>query len=66
MLEFSGWTTFLLVAIILNPSIRILREYQCRVVFMLGRFWKVKGTRTHYHHSDHPTNGMRRPAHSSF
>jgi regulator of protease activity HflC (stomatin/prohibitin superfamily) len=25
------------------PSFRVLREYQRAVVFMLGRFWKVKG-----------------------
>ncbi len=33
---------FVLVAII-AAAIRILREYERGVVFMLGRFWKVKG-----------------------
>ena len=43
MLEFGGWTIFLLVVMILASSLRILREYHRGVVFMLGRFWKVKG-----------------------
>src|ERR1044072_7168843 len=30
-------------AIVLISSFRILREYERGVVFMLGRFWKVKG-----------------------
>ena len=33
----------LIVAICSSPSFRILREYERGVVFMLGRFWKVKG-----------------------
>ncbi|MGQ0664815.1 MAG: slipin family protein [Pseudomonadota bacterium] len=33
----------LLVAAIVFYSLRILREYERAVVFMLGRFWKVKG-----------------------
>ncbi len=43
MLELGGWTSFLLVIILLASSFRILREYHRGVVFMLGRFWKVKG-----------------------
>src|SRR5919205_1362850 len=31
------------IAIVLASSIRVLREYERAVVFMLGRFWKVKG-----------------------
>jgi regulator of protease activity HflC (stomatin/prohibitin superfamily) len=31
------------VLAVLGASIRILREYERGVVFMLGRFWKVKG-----------------------
>jgi regulator of protease activity HflC (stomatin/prohibitin superfamily) len=31
------------VAVVLFNSIKILREYERGVVFMLGRFWKVKG-----------------------
>ena len=43
MFEF-GWITLVLVIIVLLvASIRILREYERGVVFMLGRFWKVKG-----------------------
>jgi regulator of protease activity HflC (stomatin/prohibitin superfamily) len=33
----------ILVAILVIASFRILREYQRGVVFMLGRFWRVKG-----------------------
>ena len=33
----------LLVLFFLSSSIRILREYQRGVVFLLGRFWRVKG-----------------------
>ena len=32
----------LLIALVLY-ALRILREYERAVVFMLGRFWKVKG-----------------------
>jgi regulator of protease activity HflC (stomatin/prohibitin superfamily) len=38
---FSGIALVLLV--LLASSFRILREYERGVVFMLGRFWKVKG-----------------------
>ena len=34
---------FVVIALILFSSFRILREYERGVVFMLGRFWKVKG-----------------------
>jgi regulator of protease activity HflC (stomatin/prohibitin superfamily) len=39
------FTTFVVVAVLmlLFSSFRILREYERGVVFMLGRFWKVKG-----------------------
>src|SRR5574338_951460 len=33
----------LLIAILVLASFRILREYERGVVFMLGRFWRVKG-----------------------
>ncbi|TMH06483.1 MAG: slipin family protein [Betaproteobacteria bacterium] len=33
----------LIVFLLLVGSFRVLREYQRAVVFMLGRFWKVKG-----------------------
>lgn len=32
-----------LVVVLVATSLRIFREYQRGVVFMLGRFWKVKG-----------------------
>ncbi|KAG0167843.1 hypothetical protein DFQ30_005597 [Apophysomyces sp. BC1015] len=40
-----GFTGFivLIVATIVVASIRIFREYERGVVFMLGRFWRVKG-----------------------
>ena len=39
---FSG-VLFALVVLLLFSAIRIFREYERGVVFMLGRFWKVKG-----------------------
>jgi len=39
-----GWLTVaLLVLLLLASSVRILREYERGVVFMLGRFWRTKG-----------------------
>jgi regulator of protease activity HflC (stomatin/prohibitin superfamily) len=43
MFEFGGLTIVLAIIVLLVASIRILREYERGVVFMLGRFWKVKG-----------------------
>jgi len=43
MFEFGGLTIALLIVALLASSLRILREYERGVVFMLGRFWKVKG-----------------------
>jgi regulator of protease activity HflC (stomatin/prohibitin superfamily) len=43
MFEFGGMTIVLLVVALVAASLRILREYERGVVFMLGRFWKVKG-----------------------
>jgi len=43
MFEFGGLTIVLLIVALLASSIRILREYERGIVFMLGRFWKVKG-----------------------
>jgi regulator of protease activity HflC (stomatin/prohibitin superfamily) len=37
-----GFFVIILVALILS-TFRILREYERGVIFMLGRFWKVKG-----------------------
>src|SRR6185436_6089685 len=39
-----GLGTFvLLIMLLMVLSFRVLREYERAVVFMLGRFWKVKG-----------------------
>src|SRR5215510_391843 len=40
---FSGALPLLIIVVIAAYSIRILREYERGVVFLLGRFWKVKG-----------------------
>ncbi|MDY6943001.1 MAG: slipin family protein [Pseudomonadota bacterium] len=42
----TGYTLLFLlglVLVLLFSSVRILREYERGVIFMLGRFWKVKG-----------------------
>jgi regulator of protease activity HflC (stomatin/prohibitin superfamily) len=41
-LGFGGIFILLLIMLVFT-SVRILREYERAVVFMLGRFWKVKG-----------------------
>jgi regulator of protease activity HflC (stomatin/prohibitin superfamily) len=39
-----GWASIALpILILLAASIRILREYERGVVFLVGRFWRVKG-----------------------
>ena len=44
MLNFpSGLALIIIMAMILSSAIKILREYERGVIFMLGRFWKVKG-----------------------
>jgi regulator of protease activity HflC (stomatin/prohibitin superfamily) len=43
MFEFSGIAIVFVIIALLVASVRILREYERGVVFMLGRFWKVKG-----------------------
>jgi regulator of protease activity HflC (stomatin/prohibitin superfamily) len=40
---FSGVLPLLIAVAVLAYSLRILREYERGVVFLLGRFWKVKG-----------------------
>ena len=42
MIEVYG-ALFVLVVLFLAAALKILREYQRGVVFLLGRFWKVKG-----------------------
>ena len=39
----SGFALVIIVLLLLFSSLRILREYERGVVFLLGRFWKVKG-----------------------
>ncbi|MGQ9684928.1 MAG: slipin family protein [Thiobacillaceae bacterium] len=43
MFDFGGLGVFVFLLFLLFSSLRILREYERGVVFMLGRFWKVKG-----------------------
>jgi len=43
MFEFGIGILGFLVILFLSAAIRILREYERGVVFMLGRFWKIKG-----------------------
>ncbi|HSI23733.1 MAG TPA: slipin family protein [Methylophilaceae bacterium] len=43
MFEFGLTGIALLLAAVIASSFRILREYERGVVFLLGRFWKVKG-----------------------
>jgi regulator of protease activity HflC (stomatin/prohibitin superfamily) len=40
---FSGALPLVILVAIVAYSVRILREYERGVVFLLGRFWKVKG-----------------------
>jgi regulator of protease activity HflC (stomatin/prohibitin superfamily) len=40
---FSGLFPLVVLALLLIYSVRVLREYERAVVFLLGRFWKVKG-----------------------
>lgn len=41
--DFGIGGILVLIAVLVVASFRILREYERGVVFMLGRFWKVKG-----------------------
>ncbi len=43
MFEFGGLTIVFFIVALAVASLRILREYERGVIFMLGRFWKVKG-----------------------
>jgi regulator of protease activity HflC (stomatin/prohibitin superfamily) len=38
-----GGVVLVIILVLIVSSFRVLREYQRGVVFMLGRFWKVKG-----------------------
>jgi len=43
MTAYSLYTLVLIIIMLFASAIRILREYERGVIFMLGRFWKVKG-----------------------
>lgn len=43
MFEFGIGGLIFLIILFLSAAIRILREYERGVVFMLGRYWKIKG-----------------------
>jgi regulator of protease activity HflC (stomatin/prohibitin superfamily) len=43
MTTYALYTILTLVVLFFVSAIRILREYQRGVIFLLGRFWKVKG-----------------------
>jgi len=43
MTAYLGFIVIIFIVSLLLSAIRILREYERGVVFMLGRFWKVKG-----------------------
>ncbi len=43
MIEYPLYTLIILAILFIASAIKILREYQRGVVFLLGRFWKVKG-----------------------
>ena len=43
VIGFGFGTIVVIILLVVMTSFRVLREYQRAVVFMLGRFWKVKG-----------------------
>jgi len=43
MIGYFGTLLLGVIIVLLMSAIRILREYERGVIFMLGRFWKVKG-----------------------
>lgn len=43
MFDFGGLGVLVFLLLLVFASLRILREYERGVIFMLGRFWKVKG-----------------------
>src|SRR5438105_7596007 len=42
-LQFGFGLGVLLVVVLVFSALKVLREYERGVVFLLGRFWKVKG-----------------------
>ena len=43
MTAYALYAVILIVVLLMVSAIRILREYERGVIFLLGRFWKVKG-----------------------
>ena len=43
MTAYALYTVIAMVVLLIGSAFRILREYQRGVIFLLGRFWKVKG-----------------------
>ncbi|MFC1589626.1 slipin family protein [Pseudomonadota bacterium] len=43
MTAYALYTVTAMVVLLIGSAFRILREYQRGVIFLLGRFWKVKG-----------------------
>ena len=43
MTAYALYTVLAMVVLLIGSAFRILREYQRGVIFLLGRFWKVKG-----------------------
>ena len=43
MTAYALYTVTAMVVLLISSAFRILREYQRGVIFLLGRFWKVKG-----------------------
>jgi len=43
MTAYALYAGILIVVLLMVSAIRILREYERGVIFLLGRFWKVKG-----------------------
>lgn len=43
MTAYTLYTVIIIVVLFFFSAIRILREYERGVIFLLGRFWKVKG-----------------------
>ncbi|MES0326959.1 MAG: slipin family protein [Gammaproteobacteria bacterium] len=43
MTAYALYTVMAMVVLLIGSAFRVLREYQRGVIFLLGRFWKVKG-----------------------
>ena len=42
-MQFGVGLSLVLVVVLAVSALRVLREYERGVVFLLGRFWRVKG-----------------------